>query len=115
MEEASIGSTHALFLLDAGIEASRIAGDPSIVLRVRDFLAGGIESETISNGALSSEIAPALSLPIYPLARDYAQYLKVYELAERLRRFGSLAVDGLVAAAARNLANAPSFEAWSFA
>ena len=111
-EQGSIESTHSIFLLDSAIQASSISRDDSIQRRVCDFLSQGIGGrETLEPGPSAAEP----QLPIYRLARDYAQYLKVFELASRLRHFETLPLGALLSAAASNLANAPSFEEWSFA
>jgi|GEM_PF-536876 len=111
-EQGSIESAHALFLLDAAIQASSITADPSIQRRVVDFISRKSSGrEAAAPAGSRSESQP----PIYLLARDYAQYLKVFELASRLRDFKTLPLEALLSAASFNLANAPSFEEWSFA
>jgi hypothetical protein len=115
-EEGSIASTHSLFLLDAAMAASGIAGDDSILRRVGDYLSQGLQpGHTDRSAPRDASPVSDSSLPIYRLARDYAQYLKVFELVSRLRDFDALPLAAFLSAAAFNLASAPSFEEWSFA
>ncbi|MEO8035132.1 MAG: hypothetical protein ABI837_11925 [Acidobacteriota bacterium] len=111
-EKGSLPSTHAIFLLDAGLEASEVAKDPGISARVRDFLTG-----STSECAPGESLPPApVEVPIYRLARDYGQFLKSYAVAKRLRRrFPNSELDRFLAATQHNLLHGPSFEEFSFA
>ena len=53
----------------------------------------------------SGGAAGATPEPIYPLAKDYAAYLKSY----------ALGIPRLIAAAKHNLDHGPNFSEWSFA
>lgn len=111
-EKGSLPSTHAIFLLDAGLEASEIANEAAISLRVRDYLTGST-TECAPSDALPP--APA-EVPIYRLARDYGQFLKSYAVAKRLRRrFPKSGMERFLAATQHNLFQGPSFEEFSFA
>jgi hypothetical protein len=115
---------HAVFLLEAAITASSIAGDPSIVRRVvASFVA---RPNAASRSASSLNLAPSLSASaasaptagamVYRYARDYAQCLIAHAVAKRLRaKCPALPLDAFVAAAHDHLEHAPSFEDWSFA
>jgi hypothetical protein len=111
-DEGSIASAHAIFLLDAAVQASAIAEDESIRQRVSDYLSHDTGEES-GYDPVASPQPP--ELPVYRLARDYAQYLKVFELTSRMADSEGLPLDALRSAAAFNLAHAPSFEEWSFA
>ena len=78
----SIVCTHALFLLDAALEASSLANNPRVATRVRDYL-------TNYTNATDATIAPPLDrapdeVPVYRFARDYAGCLKMYAMTKRL-------------------------------
>jgi hypothetical protein len=115
-DHGSIASTHAIFLLDAAVEASAIAADESIRQRVSDYLSQEADREADDESGrepFASSAPPPL--PVYRLARDYAQYLEVFELTSRMVDAEGLPLDALRSAAASNLAHAASFEEWSFA
>jgi hypothetical protein len=111
-DKGSIVSAHAIFLLDAALEAAALAGDDRLVQRVRDYLTIYTD-ECVGDDVVGQ--APA-AIPVYRLARDYGECLKAFAVAKRLRaRFPEARVDRLVAAASYNLEHGPSFEEWSFA
>jgi len=103
-------SAHAIFLLDAALQA----GDERVLARVRDYLssvAAGFSPPERPIGGLK-----AAAPPIYRLARDYGALLEMHAVARRLRaHFPALNTDRMLAAAQYNLDHAPSFEEFSFA
>lgn len=112
-EGGSIIAAHAIFLFDAAIEAAEIADSAEIAVRVRDYLA----ANTSDAEAPALEFTPdPLRPPLYRLARDYGECLKMFAVAKRLRaRYPDAQIDRITAAAYHNLEHAPSFEEWSFA
>lgn len=106
-DEGDIVSAHALFLLDAALATE----DDATILRVRDYL-----SSLCSDGRPRPPASEAsANPPIYPLARDYAECLKIHALAKRLRaRWPELPLDGMLAAARLNLERS-HFEGMSYA
>lgn len=97
-EGGSIEAMHAIFLYDAAIGTS-------VEERVRGYL----DVLTPRSSAAPDVSVPSLPLPIYPLARDYAAFLKAAAVGQR---WG----DGRIASAAKvNLDQAAGFEEWTFA
>jgi hypothetical protein len=98
-ERGSIESMHAIFLYDA-------ARGTSVEERVRGYL----DSFTPPAPALvAASSASSVPLPIYPLARDYAAFLKSSAVGLRWN-------DPRVSLAAKeNLDHASGFEEWTFA
>jgi len=86
-------SLHRVFLFAAARDEVRD--------RVYDYLStlAPQHGERVAEGRVRGE------LPIYPLAKDYAAYLKSY----------SLGIPRLIAAAKHNLDHGPNFSEWSFA
>jgi hypothetical protein len=112
-EKGAVISAHAVFLLDAALEASALAKDDLVARRVRDYLTT-YTNERVGGDEIAGE-APA-TIPVYRLARDYGECLKAFAMAKHLRpRFPAAGVDRLVAAACYNLEHGQSFEEWSFA
>jgi hypothetical protein len=112
-EQGSIVSAHAVFLLDAALEAGSLAKDDLLTRRVRDYLT--VYTDECAGGDGLAGEAPS-TIPVYRLARDYGECLKAFAVAKRLRsRFPAARVDRLVAAACYNLEHGQSFEEWSFA
>ena len=95
----AIEEAHDLFLLDAAIGTTAEAG-------VRSYLS------TKTNGAPASAGGLRLQPPVYRLARDYGQCLKIFALTARRHE---LPADAIRNAALENLERSPSFEEWSFA
>jgi hypothetical protein len=113
-ERGSIVDTHAIFLLDAALEAADIAGDPAIASRVCAYLTSTLSPMEPSEPVLL-EPAPATA-PVYRLGRDYGQCLQAYAVARRLRaRFPAVDASRFIDATYANLQRGPSFEEWSFA
>jgi hypothetical protein len=102
-ERGSLVAAHALFLLEAANVAEAHA--PEAATRVRDYLTN-YTNEMPCNDELGDASAPL----VYNLAKDYGQLLKIHALAPRFPNG-----ERLKAAAAYNLAHAPSFEEMSFA
>jgi hypothetical protein len=111
-EKGAPGAAHAIFLLDAGLEAAALANDETISLKVRDFLTSSTsECRVVFEPAGASD-----EVPVYSLARDYGQCLKSHAVAKRLRlRFPDAPLNRFLAATHENLRNGPSFEEYSFA
>jgi hypothetical protein len=103
-ERGTLVAAHALFLLDAVRVAEPHA--PEAATRVRDYLT----NYTNELPCLDEVGEAPAQLPVYNLARDYGSLLKVFAIAPRFPNG-----DRLKAAAAYNLAHAPSFEEFSFA
>jgi len=103
-EQGTLVAAHALFLLDAVRIAEPHA--PEAAMRVRDYLTN------YTNDLPCNDLAgdAPTDLPIYNLAKDYGELLKICAIASRFPRS-----ERLKAAAAYNLANAPSVEEFSFA
>ena len=94
IERASdIESLHRVFLYFA-------ARDP-VRARVHDYLASVTPSVREGPGKAGG----AITLPIYPLAKDYAAYLKSWSIGD----------EALKQAAKHNLDHGPNFAEWSFA
>lgn len=102
-ERGALVAAHALFLLDAANVAERFA--PEAAMRVRDYL-----TNYTNEMPCIDEVGDASTSPVYNLARDYGQLLKIHALATRFPNG-----ERLKAAAAYNLAHTPSFEELSFA
>jgi hypothetical protein len=111
-DRGELEAAHRLFLLDAAEQAAAIAGELGVLERVRRHL-DGETGEVALLPRLAGEEPSAV--PVYRLARDYAECLKVHALAGRLRlRHPELPLDGFIAAAETNRLNS-NFEEWSFA
>jgi hypothetical protein len=106
-EQGSPEAFHGLALYDAGMEASRLAGDGGIEHRVAMSL------QTAPVVRSSPPDAGALEPPIYRLARDYAEYLKSFAISRRIRQW--VDPSAIRAAAKYNRDHSSSFEEWSFA
>ncbi|HEV7923540.1 MAG TPA: hypothetical protein VGR02_22370 [Thermoanaerobaculia bacterium] len=102
-ERGALVPAHALFLLDAANAAEPFA--PEVAMRVRDYL-----TNYTNEMPCNDEVGSTSASLVYNLARDYGQLLKIHALATRFPNG-----DRLKAAAAYNLAHAPSFEEMSFA
>jgi hypothetical protein len=114
MEKGSLLAAHAIFLLDAAMDAVAISGDAAIGERVRDYLTGVASGFSPRNDGLKPVATPGV--PVYRFARDYGECLKAHAVVQRLAsRFPGAATDRIIAAARDNLEHAPSFEEWSFA
>ncbi|HET7712873.1 MAG TPA: hypothetical protein VFL80_13155 [Thermoanaerobaculia bacterium] len=112
-EEGSIIAAHRLFLLDAAMEAVRIAEDPGILRRVSAHLVSNL---TEDGAPIARHQGGDDAISVYVLGRDCAEFLKMHAAAARLgARFPGVDVTRAVAAASYNLQNAPSLEDWSFA
>lgn len=110
----SLESMHAVFLLEAALAT----GEDAVVRRVCDSFGVRRPGSPLSPPAPERRLPSPHSEGVYRYARDYAQCLKAFAVAKRLRaRFPALPLplDALVAAAHDNLERAPSFEDWSFA
>ncbi|HKO59226.1 MAG TPA: hypothetical protein VJ276_25390 [Thermoanaerobaculia bacterium] len=103
-ERGALVPAHALFLLDAANVAERHA--PEAATRARDYLTNYTNEMPCIDEVGETPAGP----PVYNLARDYAQLLKIHALATRFPNG-----ERMKAAAAYNLAHAPSFEEMSFA
>lgn len=102
-ERGSVESVHRLFLFDAAIETG--------VQRAQSHLA----SESVARVSSPAQ-HKTNAIPIYRLARDYAQTLIAHAVAKRLAaRFPSADVNALIAAAEDNRLHGDSFEDFSFA
>lgn len=106
--EGGLESFHRVALYDAAVEAAKFAGNKAIQRHVAAFLTQ--EQLRVSAVLVESDTS---ELPIYRLARDYAQYLKAFAIAGRMERAAERR--RLIAAAKYNRDHAPSFEEWSFA
>lgn len=102
-ERGALVAAHALFLLDAANVAETHA--PEAAMRVRDYL-----TNYTNEMPCIDEVGDASPSLVYNLAKDYGQLLKIHALAPRFPNG-----ERLKAAAAYNLAHAPSFEEMSFA
>jgi hypothetical protein len=111
-EQGELEAAHRLFLLDAAEQAAEIAGELLVLDRVRRHLDREAGDVTLLPRPAAEGVG---DVPVYRLARDYAEFLKVHALVERLRlRHPELPLDGVIAAAETNKANS-NFEEWSFA
>lgn len=109
-EKGSIVAAHALFLLDAALEAELHA--PRVGTRVRDYLTNYTNEMPCLDDVGD---APA-EVPVYRLARDCGELLKSFAVAKRLRaRFPDLDVSRITAAARYNLEHGVNLEEFSFA
>ena len=118
-ERGSLESMHRLFLFDAAIETgaaralSHLASEP--VARVSPPALSNPASPGVARVS-SPALRESPPVPIYPLARDYAQALIARAVAKRLAaRFPSADVNALIAAADDNRLHGESFEDFSFA
>ena len=109
--DGELESFHRLVLLDAAMEAASLSGDDDIFNNVAAQLT--TEMSVSRNAERKPRIVPELELPTYRLARDYAEYLKAFDIARRR----CTAEDGarVIAAAKYNRDHVASFEDWSFA
>ena len=111
-EKGSLESAHAIFLLDAALEALAFTRESMILDRACAWLRLGGAPPPRRRPAGEGAGSPL----IYPLARDYAAHLKSHAVVKRLRsEFTEAPLDDFIAATKHNLDHAPSFEEWSFA
>lgn len=110
-QKGALEAFHRLALYDAAMEAARLSGEESIERRVASFLWSGRAARRVRAARGGSAMAP--EPPIYPLARDYAEYLKSFAISKRMAPWAD--PNTIRAAAKYNRDHAPSFEEWSFA
>jgi hypothetical protein len=109
--DGELESFHQLVLLDAAIEAASLGADDHVFNTVAAHLSTGINLSTNADRKTPND--EKLELPTYRLARDYAEYLKAFDIARR--RCSREDAPRLIAAAKYNRDHAASFEEWSFA
>jgi hypothetical protein len=109
-ERGAIVPFNEIALFDAALATTRILGDDRIERSVLQRLER-------SESGIPGELPTARPAPAYRLARDFGEYLKAQAMAPRLESGNLPRFDreAFLDAAAWNLANAPSFEEWSFA